>query len=542
MSKSRSIDKIRCLIVFAFVALAAVWPAAAQDEPRSRVVVTDNVSKTVPTGDSRPTSAALPLLRTRISMALASPALRRGSVGVKVISLDTGETVYERDADKYFMPASNMKSFTMAAALESLGPDHRFITSVYSDAPPSNGVVTGDLTVFGRGDPSFSWRFNGGDWYKAIDDLADQIAATGIRRIDGNIVGDGSYFNTEPVPFGWEWDDLQWYYGAEISALSVNDNVVVMKIAAGKQGEAPEVTFEPSSNLFRVINTAQTVSRRSRKSLKIEKRVGENIFEVSGDLPSGSSGFRGPVTVSNPPQVFADLLRQRLIQKGVMVSGKALGYDRFDRGGEPLATDGLFEILKHPSPPFSIIAQNTMKPSQNLYTELILRSLGEIAGPSNSNRTSEDKGKSVVKDLLRKAGIDTDSIVQYDGSGLSRHNLITPGASALLYKYMDTAPYAMFWKNALTIGGVDGTLRKRFRGSSASGNVRGKTGTIDQVSALSGYVSSKAGERFVFSVIVNGIPSVSTRVATIDNIVLQIADLENKTFIEAVPDDVQSDQ
>ncbi|HUF04719.1 MAG TPA: D-alanyl-D-alanine carboxypeptidase/D-alanyl-D-alanine-endopeptidase [Aridibacter sp.] len=511
-------------------------PVLAQSEPRTRVVVTDNVAKPASTPVSDSSATALTLLRTRISMTIANPALRRGSVGIKVISLDSGETVYERDAEKYFMPASNMKSFTVAAALDRLGPEHQFTTSVYAPSKPEGGVVKGDLTIFGRGDPSFSWRYNAGDWLKAIDDLADKLIAAGVSKIEGNIVGDGSYFNTEPVPVGWGWDDLQWYYGAEVSALSVNDNVVVMKVSPSTIGLAPLVTFEPASSLFRVVNTAKTVPSGERKTLKITKRIRDNVYEISGNLPSGDPGFAGTVAVSDPPEVFADLLKQRLALKGVTVTGNAFGVDRIDRGGEPLKTEGLIELVSHRSPPLRIIAENTMKPSQNLYTEILLRSLGELTGgPADIRKTSEEKGMAVVNELLKKAGVSPDSVVQYDASGLSRHNLITPNASAMLYKYLDTARYSAFWKNSLTIGGVDGTLRRRFRGTNASGNVRGKTGTIDQVSALSGYVTSKAGERFAFAIITNGIPDAGTRVSAIDEIVLQLANLEEKTFFDPTP-------
>ncbi|QQS39934.1 MAG: D-alanyl-D-alanine carboxypeptidase/D-alanyl-D-alanine-endopeptidase [Acidobacteriota bacterium] len=517
--------------------------ALAQSEPRTRVVVTDSAAKPGSTPVSDNSATALPLLRTRISMTIANPALRRGSVGIKVISLDSGETVYERDAEKYFMPASNMKSFTVAAALDRLGPEHRFTTSIYAPAKPEGGVVKGDLIIFGRGDPAFSWRYNGGDWLVAIDNLADKLIAAGVKKIEGNIVGDGSYFNTEAVPFGWEWDDLQWYYGAEVSALSVNDNVVVMKVSPSTIGLAPLVAFEPTSTLFRVVNTAKTVPSGERKTLKIAKRPKDNVYEISGNLPAGDPGFSGTVSISNPPQVFADLLKQRLALKGVTVTGNALGVDRFDRGGEPLKTEGLFEVVSHPSPPLSLIAENTMKPSQNLYTEILLRSLGETTGdPSDLRKTSEEKGMAVINELLKKAGVPLDSVVQYDASGLSRHNLITPNASAMLYKYLDTARYSAFWKNSLTIGGVDGTLRRRFKGTSASGNVRGKTGTIDQVSALSGYVTSKAGERFAFAIITNGIPDAGTRVSAIDEIVLQLANLEEKTFFDPTPQVVKTVQ
>lgn len=523
--QSRTIAAAILLFLAAFQPLSAL----AQSEPRDRVVVTDGVTKTA--SNTPAAASALPMVRTRISSTLARSSLRRGSVGVKVISLDSGEVVYERDAEKYFMPASNMKSFTVAAALDSLGPDYRFITSIYAvEKPSGDGVIKGDLTIFGRGDPSFSWRFNDGDWYAAIDRLADEIIAAGVRRIEGNIVGDDSFHNADPVPPGWELDDLHRYYGAEVSALTVNDNVVVLKVTPGAEGEAPAVVFEPASAAFRVVNSARTVKRGEPKTFAISKKVGENVYEISGAIPAGDSGYTGTFTISNPGEVFADLLKQRLELKGVITKGRAVGAGRSAHGGAPLTTEGLVELVAHQSPPLSIIAQNVMKPSQNLYTELLLRSLGEIAGDKSSSKASDEKGKAIVAALLAKAGVPADSVVQYDASGMSRHNLITPNASAMLYKYMDAVPYSVFWKNSLTIGGVDGTLRNRFKNTNGSGNVRGKTGTLDQVSALSGYVTSKAGERFVFSVLTNGIPSAGLRVSTIDEIVLSIANLEAKTY------------
>ena len=176
------------------------------------------------------------------------------------------------------------------------------------------------------------------------------------------------------------------------------------------------------------------------------------------------------------------------------------------------------------------IAEKTMKPSQNLYTELILRALGEERGDkTDQEKTSLQKGKEIVQNVLRKAGVAPDSVVQYDASGLSRHNLITPDSAVKLYQYMNSSPHAFAWRNSLTIGGVDGTLKRRFRGTSAASNVRGKTGTIDQVSALTGYVTSKSGEKFVFCVLTNNLPDSRLRVRTIDQIVLLLAEFDGRT-------------
>jgi D-alanyl-D-alanine carboxypeptidase/D-alanyl-D-alanine-endopeptidase (penicillin-binding protein 4) len=445
------------------------------------------------------------------------------------MSLDSGEVVYERNSESYFMPASNMKSFTVAAALDKLGPNFQFVTTFYATAKPDvDGALKGDLVIFGRGDPSISDGFSEGAPYSAIDQIADKLIASGIKKIEGNIVGDESYFNTFAVPYGWEWDDLQWYYGAEISALTINDNAVGLKVSPTSPGNACEVTFSPASRLFAVVNKTQTVARGAKKTLAITKQLRKNVYEISGDVPAGD-GFNGVIAISEPAEVFADILKQRLELKGVTVTGRAVSANRSDHGGKQLETEGLTIIANNYSPPLSIIAGKIMKPSQNLYTELLLRALGETAHPSQADKTSEDKGKAVINELLQKAGVPADSLVQYDASGLSRHNLITPNASMTVYKYMDSSKNAEVWKNALTIGGVDGTLRRRFKNTSALANVRGKTGTIDQVSALSGYVTSKAGERFVFSILTNNIPNSGLRVSTIDEVVVLLANFEGNT-------------
>lgn len=520
----------RFCLLFAALAIAFPQTLLPQDKSRTRVIVTESSPGAVAkTGATEP--KGLPYLRSKIAIALAHPGLRRGNVGVKIVSLDSGEVVYERNSESYFMPASNMKSFTVAAALEKLGPDHRFLTSVYtSERPDANGTVKGDLIVFGRGDPGFSSSFYDGDPLRALDVLVEQIAASGVKKIEGRIVGDESYYNTLPVPSGWEWDDLQWYYGAEVSALSFNDNAVNLKILPGPVGSACSVEFSPASKLFKVINRTRTVERGSSKTLAIRKSLDDNLYEISGDIPAGDSGFNGSIAVSNPPAVFAELLKQRLEIKGIVVSGGAISKSRGDHGGKPLDTASLVELASHQSEPLRVVIGKIMKPSQNLYTELLLRSLGELTGdPSDTGKTSEEKGMEAVKELLQKAGVSSDSVVQYDASGLSRHNLITPNSSLMVYRYMEASRYSQFWKEALTIGGVDGTLRRRFANTSASANVRGKTGTIDQVSALSGYVTSKAGERFVFSIITNNVPDSRLRVSTIDEIVVLLSDFEVKT-------------
>ena len=192
-------------------------------------------------------------LQSKIRLRLLRPEVRRGQIGIKIVSLNSGKTVFEENAEKYFMPASNMKNFTVAAALEKLTPDFRFITSVYAIAmPDSNGTITGDLRIFGRGDVSISTAFNNGDYFKGLDNLADKIVQAGVKQVKGSLIGDESYFAGNPIPESWEIDDLQWYYGAEISALPLNDNAIDLAVTPGPAGYQCSVRVLPLNPIVRV--------------------------------------------------------------------------------------------------------------------------------------------------------------------------------------------------------------------------------------------------------------------------------------------------
>ncbi len=499
----------------------------------------------VPIPSITPSAQTLNDLQFRVRSALSHPNLQRGQIGVKIVSLDTEKVIFEQNAEKYFMPASNMKSFTVAAAIERLSPQFRFTTSVYAASQPdADGVIKGDLTIYGRGDISISTAFNDGDYYKGIDALAEKIALAGIKRIEGNLIGDETYFSGNPIPPSWEWDDLQWYYGAEISALALNDNAVDLSVRPGLVNAPCFVQIQPLNTLYKIVNRCTTTNAGIKRDIKVFKKIDQNVLEISGTIPVGDTGYSGAVTISRPAQLFVELLRQRLLQKGVTVTGRNLIKDVKESSLQtPFAP---VEIAKLESQPFSVIAAKTMKPSQNLYTETILWTLGEqirrrststeVFGNGQSQtdlskETSAELGIKVVRDFLKQIGIAPDSVIQWDGSGLSRHNLITPSAAVQLYLYMaKRSPNAPVWQNSLTIGGIDGTLRNRFKGTKAEANARGKTGMIDQVSALSGYVTTAAGEKLVFSILVNGVPETRLRVAAIDEIVVALANFDGKTF------------
>jgi D-alanyl-D-alanine carboxypeptidase/D-alanyl-D-alanine-endopeptidase (penicillin-binding protein 4) len=551
-----------CLAAFSWE-FSSVTGSAAQQETtqRSRQVTAAPTPKSIPTPRSTPTPKATPAvkpsvaptpaptvtptpqrvqtlaeLQAKIRAILARPELRRGQMGIKVVSLGSGKTMFEENAEKYFMPASNMKIFTVSAALVRLTPDFHFSTSVYAGAKPdTSGVVRGDLTIYGRGDPSLAAAFNNGDYFKGFNDLADKIIQAGVKRVEGGLIGDESYFTDSPIPGGWEWDDLQWYYGAEVSSLTSNDNALDLTAKPGPTiGSFANVTLSPNVPGIILRSRVYTAAAGTKREIGVFKPLGQNVFEVSGNIPlddPGKVGNVGSVAMSRPAQVYMTLLRQVLEQKGVTITGATRVVDAKDRAALAVSSSTPWiEIARLDSPPLSVIAAHTLKPSQNLYTEMILRAMGETIGDkAGQKKNSFDLGAGVVDKFLRQVGIPDGSVLMYDASGLSRHNLITPSAVVQLYTYMDKHPYADIWRDALPVGGVDGTLKNRLKSAATVNNVRAKTGTLDQVSTLSGYVSTASGEKLTFSILTNAIPSSSLRQNTIDEIVLLLANFNGKS-------------
>lgn len=470
-------------------------------------------------------------LQINLRRVLQNSLLQRGQIGVKIVSLDSGKILFEENAEKYLVPASNMKSFTVAAALDRLTPDFRFVTSVYAASKPDlGGKVLGDLTIFGRGDPTFAASLNDGDYYKAINALADKIAVSGVKRIEGNLVGDESYFTGDALGPTWEWDDLQWYYGAGVSALTVNDNAIDLKVFPGAAVGSPcVVQILPFNSLFTVTNKCTTSD--TKRDLEVTKRLGTNILEIRGTmLLNDAKGYAGAIAVEKPAEMFLSLLKTALFQKGITIAGQnkvITARDKRNLSAE--IYNPPIELARFESPPLSFVAAKILKPSQNLYTELVLRALGEQVGDkTNPKSTSAERGLAVMQKFLAEAGIATDAVVQFDGSGLSRHNLITPSAAVQLYTFMSRHRFANAFQAALPIGAVDGTLKSRFQNSAAANNVQAKTGTLDQVSTLSGYVTTASGEKLVFSILTNNLPDSTVRRETIDQIVTQLANFNGK--------------
>ncbi len=523
------------------LAFAAV-SATPQSDKQQRQIAKPSPTAT-PTPSPSPTVSPTPTpvmtlasLQSSIRSRLLRPELRRGQVGIKVVSQTTGKVIFEDNAEKYFMPASNMKNFTVATALERLTPDFKFITGVYAPALPDvAGNINGDLRIVGRGDISVSTRFTNGDYYKRLDDLADKIVQAGIKRISGGLVGDETYFQGDAINGTWEVEDLSSPDGAEVSALPLNDNAIDIVVQPGPVGYACSVRVTPLNPIMRVVNQCLTSPAGTARTLNVVKKLDQNILEITGSMPAGDNAYSDSIAISHPAELFVALLKQRLELKGVMIAGPSRTITRRTE----IAPPETVEITRLESPPLSYIAAQTMKPSQNMYTETLLWTMGEESkklaaiGPTTAatvpSGPSAQLGLAVVRNFLTSIGVPQDAVIQKDGSGLSRRDLVTPASVVQLYLYMaKQSKYSQAWRDALAIGGIDGTLRRRFAGTRASGNLRGKTGTLDQVSALLGYVTTAAGEPVVFSMIVNGVPVTRDRTAPMDEIVLDIVNFNGR--------------
>src|SRR5438132_1127442 len=312
-----------------FVVTASVWllvlatecPLASIPVNAQSPTVSANSRAVIPATKA---PATLAELRSRIDEIVRQPALEPGFFAVKIVSLDSGQTIFEQNANKFVQPASNMKLYTVATAFDRLTPDFHFITSVYAKEKPEDGKVKGDLIVYGRGDPSIAARFNNGDYFKGINDLADKIVAAGVKRIKGDLIGDESYFNGAPVGSGWEWEDLTWSYGAQISALSINDNALDLNIKPGTTVGAPVtiVSGPPSASFITIVNHATTSAKGSRSDLQIYRGLGANALEISGALPLGDAGWVGGVAIPDPALAFVSMLRDALLKRGVKIDGR----------------------------------------------------------------------------------------------------------------------------------------------------------------------------------------------------------------------------
>jgi len=450
-------------------------------------------------------TSSLSELRSAIDEAIVEGDMPNAWWTVRIVEADTGFPWYEKDTARSFIPASNTKLFTTSAALEILGPDFKYDTSLWSDGSIEKGVLTGNLIVRGSGDPVIGGRFNGGDITEIFRSWADSLKSMGITRISGDIVGDDNAFDEIRLGEGWEWDDLPYWYGAEISALSFNDNCVDFRLVAQQEKMPAKMSWEPGNTSYvSAVNASLTVAEDLSISEGYFREQGSNYFTLSSLVPQGQTDYES-LAVSNPTSFFVHVLRETLVAQGISVGGASVDIDATTFKPQYSALNYLFS---HLSPPLSEIVRVINKRSQNLYAEQILRTIAANAPllESSLDPGSAAMGISRSKDVYGRAGVDTLRIQLVDGSGLSRHNLITTTMMTNLLRYMrlhpDLAVRSAFLES-MSIAGVDGDVRNRMKETPAEGNAHAKSGTVGNASALSGFVTTAGGTELIFSIISN---------------------------------------
>ena len=431
---------------------------------------------------------ALHRLQVEMEAILGDPLLAPSNVGIKVVSVTTGEVLFDAGADKLYHPASTMKLLTAAAALVRLKPNYRFHTTLYAEG--IEGVrVRGNLYLKGRGDPLFT-----------VEDLAkmvESLSQSGVKEIDGDIVVDDSYFDDVPKGKGWMWDDgpIGGYYSHQ-SALTINHNGVIVTASPGAEiGEPVRLRLDPSTKYLEVVNDAITVGASERRSLLFERQtipVPANVLTISGFMPVNQDAMRRHVDIVNPALFCGTLFKESLARNGILVQGVV-------RQG--VVPDGVSEIADHSSLPLSLIVRKMNKRSDNLIAELLLKTLGaEVIGAPGASQ----KGLQVIIEFLSETGIAETQSTLADGSGVSRYNLLSATMlTHLLARMFQDFSVMPEYVMSLPVAGIDGTLSWRMRDSGAEGVLRAKTGTMRGVTTLAGYAMTADGEILAFAMLLS---------------------------------------
>ena len=457
------------------------------------------------TSSRRICPAQLPLT---INTVIDNPQFNRTRWGILVQKLkpSSRQTLYSRDAQKYFTPASVTKLLTTAAVLKKLGADYRIRTSIYDEG-------NGTLRVVGRGDPSFK------DEQLAI--LAKQLRQKGVSRIQ-QLIADDTHFKGGVIPGSWMWEDLPFYYGAPVNSLILNENAVILRLFPRSVGETLHPKWDSLSEGYRwrVINNAITVGEDEEKYVAINRDLKGQTLEIQGKLAVNSQPDITAIAVFDPIEHFLRHFRQSLIRERISV-GRTSAAKNNIKGRE--IEDK--EIAAVDSAPLSELVKETNTNSNNLFAEALLRTLA-VKQPLKENQTTVNAGLEVLQTTLTQMGVDPKTYKLDDGSGLSRKNLISPQALVELLQGVARSQFAKVYFNSLAVAGKTGTLKYRLRNTPAEGIVIAKSGTMTGVVSLAGYVNAPNYEPVVFSIMVNQTEQpIRTVRQAIDQIVVQLSQL-----------------
>ncbi|MBN2012649.1 D-alanyl-D-alanine carboxypeptidase/D-alanyl-D-alanine-endopeptidase [candidate division KSB1 bacterium] len=438
-------------------------------------------------------------LAYQIGLQIERPEFDNAFIGMMVQSGETGEILFQHNAYKMMMPASNEKILTSAATLISFGPEFQLQTKVYAKGEIEAGTLNGDLVIVGGGDPTLGTRLCK---MQSLDDCnffepwIDALQQAGILAITGNLIGVDDIFDDEPIGYGWSLDDLSYYYATQISGLSLNENEARLTVAVDSATGAIDVSINPDYGMFIITNKAtSTHDKMQETDMNVLRVEGSNEVIISGTLLAGKH-YRQDISVHNPTEYFLHGLRYELAKSGIRVHGDQIdGDDMFTT----VTLDSLQLIYTHQSPPMSEMIRILMKESQNLYAETFVKLLGAYFGKVGTFQ----EGREVVHATLKRLGLEPTSYAYQDGSGLARYNYISPNHLTTVLRRMYYHKYAETFMSALPVAGIDGTIKNRLHGTIAQEQVRAKTGTISNVRCLSGYATTADNEDVVFSIMAN---------------------------------------
>jgi D-alanyl-D-alanine carboxypeptidase/D-alanyl-D-alanine-endopeptidase (penicillin-binding protein 4) len=448
-----------------------------------------------------------------IDAIIADKAFNDASWGVSIVSCDNGESLYRHDEEKNRQFASNVKLLTTATALKTLGGDYRFSTDLYINGDvQSNGELNGSLVIHTAGDPSISPSF-GVNPQEIIQGWARTLDSLGIKSVH-NVVVDASYFDATPYAPGWAWDDETFGFNAPISSAAIFENSITVTVTPARTpGRSVQIDIFPPTAYVTLRVTAVTTRPDSVSTIDVRRERGSRTIVVSGNIATDAEPYVEHVSVERPPLFFATLVHEELKRFGITVRGSL-----FDAADYPemINYQTLRKVAEYTSPPLRDIVAATNKQSLNLAAEMLLKKLGrEYVGTG-----STAAGLDVVKKVLGEIGIDTEHLRLYDGSGLSRQDMIAPADIATLLRWARRASMSGDFLASLAIAGKDGTLAERLKGTLAEGNVIGKTGYLNGIRAVSGYARTRDGEWLAYSIVVNNYSVPTSVVNTAQDLIL----------------------
>lgn len=433
---------------------------------------------------------------------LADGRLTGAQSSALVTDAATGEVLYEHAPGALLLPASTLKTVTAAAALDLLGPDHRFTTEVLAAGRRSGPVLDGDLVLRGGGDPTLLPA--------DLDALAGEVAAAGVTEVTGALRADASRYDGVPLGADWAWDDQAAYYSPQISGLTLTTDTdydpgtVRLTITPDAQpGRPATVRVTPAEAPVHLSGGVTTGPTGGAYAVQVDRRPGGNDLVLGGALPAGGGAGQEWIAVDDPAALAATVFAAALARHGVTVRGGVAA------GGTP---DGAAVLARHDSVPLSALMVPFLKLSNNGIAEHLVKEIGRVAGGGGSWPAGLDR----IRDFLHRSGLEPTAARLTDGSGLSRQNLLTARRLTALFAFARTRPWFHAWYDALPVAGdarrmVGGTLTNRMRGTAAAGRVHAKTGSMTGVDALAGYVERADGRTLAFAVLLNNFAGDSPR-------------------------------